>query len=144
VKWHNWIENDGDDYEQPNPKQLARFQCVSTQRNAIHSPIRNQVFSDDHLNKLRTIEFIGDFATLTDTISDRACCGCKLNQRNATQGAPMACDTLRSAVINLRVTPELRARLERIAAADHRTLSNMIELILERACDQAERDRKRR
>jgi predicted DNA-binding protein len=47
----------------------------------------------------------------------------------------------RSVMLNVRVMPELKERLERMAERDHRTLSNLIELILERACGAAERKR---
>jgi predicted transcriptional regulator len=46
----------------------------------------------------------------------------------------------RSVMLNVRVTPALKARLEQMAREDHRTVSNLVELILERACD-AERKR---
>jgi hypothetical protein len=46
----------------------------------------------------------------------------------------------RSVMLNVRVTPALKAKLEQMAREDHRTVSNLVELILERACD-AERKR---
>jgi hypothetical protein len=45
----------------------------------------------------------------------------------------------RSVMLNMRMTPELKAKLERMAAKDHRTVSNLVELILERACAQERR-----
>jgi predicted DNA-binding protein len=42
----------------------------------------------------------------------------------------------------MRLKPELKARLERLAERDHRTVSNLVEIILERACDEAERKRR--
>jgi predicted DNA-binding protein len=42
----------------------------------------------------------------------------------------------RSVMLNMRMTPELKAKLEQMAAKDHRTVSNLVELILERACDE--------
>jgi predicted transcriptional regulator len=42
-------------------------------------------------------------------------------------------------MLNMRMTPELKAKLERMAAKDHRTVSNLVELILERACAQERR-----
>jgi predicted DNA-binding protein len=45
-------------------------------------------------------------------------------------------------MLNMRLKPELKARLERLAERDHRTVSNLVEIILERACDEAERKRR--
>ena len=50
----------------------------------------------------------------------------------------------RSAILALRLKHELKEKLERMAERDHRTLSSMVEIILERACDEAERKRKDR
>jgi hypothetical protein len=47
--------------------------------------------------------------------------------------------TVRSAIINVRVTPALKAKVEKLAAADNRTVSNMAELLLQRAIEQSER-----
>jgi hypothetical protein len=37
----------------------------------------------------------------------------------------------RSVVLNIRIKPSLKAAMEKLAAKDHRTLSNWIELLLE-------------
>ena len=55
----------------------------------------------------------------------------------------MARDRAQSAILSVRLQPELKARLERMAERDQRTLSNLVEIILERACDEAERKRPR-
>jgi predicted DNA-binding protein len=41
----------------------------------------------------------------------------------------------------LRMRPELRKRLEALARADHRTLSNYLMVVLERHAEAAERKR---
>jgi predicted HicB family RNase H-like nuclease len=41
---------------------------------------------------------------------------------------------LKSAVLHLRIPAELRAKLEAAAAAQHRTLSNYVEMLLIQAC----------
>ncbi len=56
----------------------------------------------------------------------------------------MTKEELRSIVLNVRIRPSLKAALEKLAAADKRTLSSFIELELERAVDDAERKGKRR
>jgi antitoxin component of RelBE/YafQ-DinJ toxin-antitoxin module len=40
-------------------------------------------------------------------------------------------DKARSAILNVRIRPELKAQVERIADQDNRTLSNFIEVLLE-------------
>ena len=47
----------------------------------------------------------------------------------------------RSALLTVRLTPALKAKLEQMAAKDQRTLSNLVELILERVTGEAERKR---
>ncbi len=42
-------------------------------------------------------------------------------------------DEIRSVILNIRVRPSLKAGIERLAAAEHRSLSNWIELLLEKA-----------
>jgi len=37
----------------------------------------------------------------------------------------------RSVVLNIRIKPSLKVAIEKLAAKDHRTLSNWIELLLE-------------
>jgi predicted transcriptional regulator len=39
----------------------------------------------------------------------------------------------RTACLNVRVNPELKARLEKLARKDRRSLSALVELLLERA-----------
>ena len=56
----------------------------------------------------------------------------------------MAKDETRSIALNVRVRPSLKAELEKLAAQDKRTLSNFIELILERVVEDAEGKGKRR
>jgi hypothetical protein len=41
-------------------------------------------------------------------------------------------DETRSAPLGLRITPRLKAALEQLAKADHRTLASYVELALER------------
>jgi predicted HicB family RNase H-like nuclease len=52
-------------------------------------------------------------------------------------------DQVRSVVLNLRVRPALKVELERLAQADQRTLSNWIELLLEKAITEANEAPKR-
>jgi|HubBroStandDraft_6_1064221.scaffolds.fasta_scaffold209352_4 uncharacterized protein (DUF1778 family) len=40
-------------------------------------------------------------------------------------------DKARSAILNVRIQPELKAEIERIAATENRTLSNFIVYLLE-------------
>ena len=40
--------------------------------------------------------------------------------------------------LTIRIADDLRARLEKLAASDHRTLGALVHLILERAVDAAE------
>jgi len=54
----------------------------------------------------------------------------------------MAKDEIRSVVLNLRMRPSLKAALEKLAERDQRTLSNWIELVLERAVKDAESKRR--
>ena len=49
--------------------------------------------------------------------------------------------SIRSVMLSVRLTPTLREKLERMAQQDHRTISNLVQLILERACGEAERKR---
>jgi hypothetical protein len=44
----------------------------------------------------------------------------------------MAKRSTRSAALVLRIRPELKTALERLAGSEHRTVSNYVELILER------------
>jgi len=37
----------------------------------------------------------------------------------------------RSVILNIKIKPSLKAAIEKLAAKDHRTLSNWIELLLE-------------
>ena len=55
----------------------------------------------------------------------------------------MAKDETRSIALNVRVRPSLKAELEKLAAQDKRTLSNFIELILERAVEDADKGKRR-
>lgn len=48
----------------------------------------------------------------------------------------------RSVMLGIRVPASLRAKLERLAERDRRTLSDWIRLALERAADEAEADEK--
>jgi acyl carrier protein len=57
-------------------------------------------------------------------------------QRKAKPNA----DSIRSVMLSVRLTPALKAKLEQMAAKDHRTISNLVQLILERATG---RDRER-
>jgi predicted DNA-binding protein len=56
----------------------------------------------------------------------------------------MTDDRARSTMLSLRLRPELKDKLERMAERDHRTISNLVELILERACNETERKRRSR
>ena len=58
-------------------------------------------------------------------------------QRKAKPNA----DSIRSVMLSVRLTPALKAKLDQMAAKDHRTISNLVQLILERACGAAERKR---
>ncbi len=61
----------------------------------------------------------------------------RVMQRKAKPNA----DSIRSVMLSVRLTPALKAKLEQMAAKDHRTISNLVQLILERACGAAERKR---
>jgi hypothetical protein len=50
---------------------------------------------------------------------------------------------LKSATISLRISPELKAKLEKLAAADRRSVSTFIELLIERALKDADQPAKR-
>jgi len=51
----------------------------------------------------------------------------------------------RSAALNVRIRPELKAKLEKLAAQDRRTLSAYVELVLEQhAEDPSAKPSKRR
>ena len=56
----------------------------------------------------------------------------------------MAKEEIRSIVLNVRIRPSLKSALEKLAAQDKRTLSNFIELVLERTVDDANKAGKRR
>lgn len=60
------------------------------------------------------------------------------------EGIAMAKEEIRSIVLNVRLRPSLKAALEKLAAQDKRTLSNFIELVLERVVDDTEGKPKRR
>ena len=62
-------------------------------------------------------------------------------QRKTKSSAASIRPSGRSALLTVRLTPELKAKLERMAQQDHRTISNLVELILERATGEAERKR---
>jgi predicted transcriptional regulator len=47
-------------------------------------------------------------------------------QRKAKPNA----DSIRSVMLSVRLTPALKAKLEQMAAKDHRTISNLVQLIL--------------
>lgn len=101
--------------------------------------IRNQVNTDRAAPIFSAIDPLCIFAAPAATISD----GCALAYAGVMQSKTKAsAETKRSVVLSVRVTPALRARLERMADEDHRTLSNLVELILERVCDDAERKRR--
>ena len=46
---------------------------------------------------------------------------------------------LKTATLSLRLAPELKERAEKIAKADHRTLTSLIEKLLSEHIDQNER-----
>lgn len=56
----------------------------------------------------------------------------------------MAKVELRTIVLNVRVRPSLKERLQKLAEAEHRTLSNYIELALEQLAEEAEAKGRRR
>jgi hypothetical protein len=66
-----------------------------------------------------------------------------LGQVIGSAGSAMAKDEIRSIVLNVRLRPSLKAALEKLAAADKRTLSNFIELILERVVEDADKGKRR-
>ena len=51
----------------------------------------------------------------------------------------MAKQSTRSAALVLRIRPELKAALERLADNQHRTFSNYVEIILEQHVENATR-----
>ena len=54
---------------------------------------------------------------------------------------PKGDDENRTERIAVRITPSLKARLEKLADAEHRTLSSYIELALARIADEAAKKR---
>lgn len=44
--------------------------------------------------------------------------------------------TVKSEVLNLRITPELKAELQSLAAAENRSMSNYIEMLIRREVDR--------
>ena len=50
-------------------------------------------------------------------------------------------DEVRSTVLCVRIRPSLKKRLERLADRDRRTLSNWIELLLERTAKDGEKEK---
>jgi predicted HicB family RNase H-like nuclease len=50
----------------------------------------------------------------------------------------MTSDTARSATLNVRLSPALKARFEKLAARDQRTLSNYVEIVLRTVVDDLE------
>ncbi len=50
----------------------------------------------------------------------------------------------RSETISVRLTPNMRATLEKLAEADRRTVSSLVEILLERALEEYEKPSKRR
>jgi predicted transcriptional regulator len=49
----------------------------------------------------------------------------------------------RVSTVTVRVTEDMRAKLERLAAEDRRTVSSLAEILLERALADYEKPRKR-
>ena len=49
-----------------------------------------------------------------------------------------------SPMLNVRLSPELKAKLERMAAADHRTLSSLVQMLLTEAAEAREKPAKRK
>jgi predicted DNA-binding protein len=54
----------------------------------------------------------------------------------------MISDNNKSATLNVRLTPALKARFEKLAAQDKRTLSNYVEIILSSLVDELEKKAK--
>ncbi len=44
--------------------------------------------------------------------------------------------------VNVRLTAALKAKLERIADSQHRTLSNLVQMVLEQYAEDAERKKR--
>ena len=45
--------------------------------------------------------------------------------------------------VNVRLTPALKAKLERIADRQHRTLSNLVQMALQQYAEEAEKTKRR-
>jgi predicted DNA-binding protein len=56
----------------------------------------------------------------------------------------MISDNNKSATLNVRLTAALKARFEKLAAQDKRTLSNYVEIILSSLVDELEKKAKPR
>jgi hypothetical protein len=54
----------------------------------------------------------------------------------AASGGQMKTKQTRSAILNVRLRPALKAEIERWAARDQRTLSNWVELLLEQTAKE--------
>jgi predicted HicB family RNase H-like nuclease len=48
----------------------------------------------------------------------------------------------KTAVLNVRIKPSVKAMVERLAAADGRSLANYVERLIEAAEETAQRDKK--